>query len=122
MPVTRFPGGAGDAEVDQVGEVVLSDQDVGGLDVAVHQPDPVRGVQRRGDLLDDPDGAAGARSIGDDSLQVATFDQPHVHVQAAVDLTEVVDRHDVRLVESRGGVGLAAESLVERRIVRQVCR
>ena len=48
-----FPGGAGDAEVDEIGEVVFGDQDVGRLHIAVHQPDPVRGVQRRGDLLDD---------------------------------------------------------------------
>ena len=32
-----FAGGPGDAEVDQVGEVVLGDQDVRRLDVAVHQ-------------------------------------------------------------------------------------
>src|SRR5262245_52490094 len=30
-------GGAGDAEVDEVGEVVVGQQDVGGFDVAVHQ-------------------------------------------------------------------------------------
>jgi hypothetical protein len=34
-----FAGGAGDAEVDQVREVVVGDENVGWLDVAVHQPD-----------------------------------------------------------------------------------
>src|SRR6185312_16579534 len=46
-------GGAGDAEVDQVGEVVAGDQDVGGFDVAVHHAGGVGGIQGRGDLADD---------------------------------------------------------------------
>jgi hypothetical protein len=35
---------ASDTEVDEVGEVVFGDQDVGRLDVAVHQPDLVCSV------------------------------------------------------------------------------
>ena len=38
-----FPGRAGDPEVDEVGEVVFGDQNVGRLDVAVYQPDPMGG-------------------------------------------------------------------------------
>ena len=45
-------GCAGDPEIDQIGEIILSDQNVGGLDIAMHQPDSMRGVQRRGNLLD----------------------------------------------------------------------
>jgi hypothetical protein len=57
-------GGAGDAEVDQVGvvvlvEVVLVEQDVGRLDITVHQPGLVRGMQRSGDPLDDRRGPRG---------------------------------------------------------------
>jgi hypothetical protein len=47
-PVLRQRGFS--AEVDKVGEVVLGDEDVRGLDVAVHQSDPVCGVECRGDL------------------------------------------------------------------------
>ncbi len=50
-------GTAGDPEIDQVGEVVLVEQDVGRLDVAVYQTDFVRGVKRFGYLLDDADGS-----------------------------------------------------------------
>ena len=41
-----------EAEVGEVG-VLAAEQDVGGLDVAVHEPDGVRGVERRADLAAD---------------------------------------------------------------------
>ena len=50
---SRFVGGAGDPEINQVGEVVLVEQDVGRFDVAVQQTDLVGGVQGLGDPLDD---------------------------------------------------------------------
>jgi hypothetical protein len=52
------PGAVGrDAEVDEIGEVVVGYQDVRRLDVAMHQSDFVAGMQGRGDLLNDPDRA-----------------------------------------------------------------
>ena len=42
----------GEAEVAEVGVVVAGDQDVGGLDVAVHEPGGVRGVERGRHLRD----------------------------------------------------------------------
>ena len=57
-----------------------------------------------------------------DLLQVVTFDQPHIHIQASVDFAEMVNRYDVRIVQTRRGVGLAAEPLAERRIGRKLCR
>ena len=53
------------------------------------------------------------RSFVDQRLQVHAVDQPHGDVQAVVDLTDVVDRHDVGIVEAGGGAGLAAEPLLE---------
>ena len=46
-------GGAGDAEIHQIGEVVVGDQDVFRLDVAVRDAAGMRGVQRGGDLAHD---------------------------------------------------------------------
>jgi hypothetical protein len=110
----RIVRGARDAEVDEVGEVVVGQQDVGRLDVAVHQPGPVGGVERRRDLLDDVHRAFGLQRAGSqERVQVDAVDEPHGDVEASVDLADVVDRHDVRVVESRGDAGFAAEPLVE---------
>ena len=49
----RLAAAVGDAEVDEVGEVVGGEQHVLRLDVAVHEAVGVRGVQRGGDLADD---------------------------------------------------------------------
>ena len=118
----RIPRGAGDAEVDQVGEVVFGDQDVGRFDVTMHQADPVGGPQRRGDLLNDVDRALGLqRALGDDGLQVSADDQPHVDIQPAFDFAEMVDRHHVGVVEPGGRQRFPTEPLLECRVIGQVC-
>ena len=102
--------GSGDAEVNEVGEVELRNEDVRRFDVAMHQSDLMGGVQRGGNLVDDHHGAGGVqRTVGNQVMEVATLDQTHVHVEAAVDLTEPVDRHDVGIAESRRGVRLSSE-------------
>ncbi len=107
-------GGAGDAEVDEIGEVVLGQQDVGRFDVAVHQSGLVGAVQCRGDLFDDVHGAFGwHRAVVEQGLQVVARDQSHGHVQASFDFSDVVDRHDMGVVEACGGACFAAEALVE---------
>ena len=70
--------GAGDAEVDEVGEVVLRRQHVGRFDVAVHQPYLVGGVQGFGDLFDDVHRAVGWQRSGLSSVcRSHAVDQPH---------------------------------------------
>ena len=49
----RLSGHTSDSEINQVGEVGISEQDVRRLDVAVQQADLMCGMQRRGDLLND---------------------------------------------------------------------
>ena len=57
-------GRAGDAEVDQVSEILAGDQDVGRLDVAVHHPRGMGGIESRGDLADESDRARwGQRAV-----------------------------------------------------------
>jgi hypothetical protein len=55
-----------------------------------------------GDLRHDPGGPRGLERPGFEGLlQVAAFDEPHVEVEAAVDLAVGVDRDDVRLPHPR---------------------
>ncbi len=93
---------AGDPEVDEVDEVgrtaATGAQHVGRLDVAVHQPVGVRGVQRGGDLLYDVDGCLRVeRPTAQDGAQVGTLHQTHVDEELAVDLAVAVDRDHMRL-------------------------
>jgi hypothetical protein len=114
-------GAAGDAEVDEVGEVVVGQQDIGGFDIAVHQPGLVGAMQRRGDLFDDVNCTCGfERPSVEQSLQVGAVDQAHGHIEAAVDLADVVDRHDVRVVQAPCGARLAHKALLEVWILRVV--
>ena len=64
----------------------LRDQDVRRLDVAVHEPAPVRGVERAGDLPDDAHGALGIQALGgvDQRPQVRALDVAHREVEHAV--------------------------------------
>jgi len=62
----------------------------------------------------------GQRPVGQNGLQVAALDQPHGHIQPPLDLTEVIDRHHMRLVELCGGVGLPAEPLLKDRIIGEI--
>jgi hypothetical protein len=110
-----------EAEVGQVRVVGAVEQDVGRLDVAVHEPARVRGVQRRGDLGDDRGGALGRQpALGaHDRPQVGPVDVAHDDVEDPVLLAGREDRDDVRMLDRRGGLGLAHEAVAERRVDRQ---
>ena len=54
LSATRHAKGTAARRLKQVREIVFVEQDVGRFGVAVHQADPVRGLQRFGHLLDDP--------------------------------------------------------------------
>ena len=89
------------------------DQDVGGLDVAVHQPGLMRGVERgrdRGDERHRPPGGLAALTA-DQRVQVLADHEAHRDVLVAVGLAGRVDRDDVRVVHRRHRQRLAREPL-----------
>ena len=102
---------------------MVGDQDVGRFDVPVDQAGFVRGIQRGRDLLDNRYRQRRFQrlaAVAEDRAEVATLDQPHVQVEAVVDLAEIVDRHNVRFVDARRGLRLAPEAMLEGDVLGQV--
>jgi hypothetical protein len=104
------PGGGGDAEVDDLG-AAGGDDDVGRFDVAVHQPDRVRGGQCGGDLRSETQHLRDGQRP--DLLDGRPVDQLHHDVRGlptVVDgLADVVDLGDVRVGQCRGHPGLVVD-------------
>ena len=73
------------------------------------------GVERRGDLADDPERAPERQPplLPDQRLQVGAVHEGHRDIEQAVLLAGVVDRDDVRVVERGGKPGLAQEAVAE---------
>ena len=94
----------GDTEVGQVGVILLADQHVGRLHVAVHQPAPVRRVQPARHLAQDAHGALrGQPAVAlEQELQVAPLHEPHRQVELPAVLARLVDRDHVGMVERSG--------------------
>jgi hypothetical protein len=107
-------GEAREAEVGEVG-VVAREQDVGGLDVPVHEPGRMRGVQRARHLVDDVPRALRLHPPVRAQLlvQVRARHPAHHQVQPAVLLARLVHGDDVRVIDRRGHPRLALEALAE---------
>jgi hypothetical protein len=108
-----------EAEIGQVRVVGPSrarvDEDVGGLDVPVHDARPVRRVQCRRDGRQQ-----GHRPLRcqlplplDNRVQVPAGDEPHRQVKDAVLLAGRVDGDDVRVIDEGRGPRLADEPLAK---------
>jgi hypothetical protein len=108
-------GRLGDAEVAQVHVPAPGpgDQDVAGLDVAVHQARGVYGVERVGHRLQQ-----GTQRLDvepafalEHRAEVLAVDEPHRQVQHTVRVARVVDRDDVRVLEAGRDGGLPLEAV-----------
>jgi hypothetical protein len=108
----------GDAEVGDLDPAVRRDEQVARLDVAVHQPGGVRGVQRHRGLRDDVEHAVGGQRVLalEDRRQRLAGHELHHEEGGAVLLAVVVDVGDALVVDEGGVPRLRAEPLQEPRV------
>ena len=100
----------GQPEVEDLGVAPGRHEDVGRLDVAVHDALHVRGIEGVRQLRPEVEDALGAQGAPADARpQRLALEQLHHQEVAAVMLANVVNRADVRVVERRGGARLPAE-------------
>ena len=106
---------ARDPEVGHLEAAVGADDDVVRLDVAVHDPVAVRERECAQDLARvlDRDRDRGRPVADEQLLQRAPFEVLHRDVVRPLRVAAVEDRDDVRMVEARGALRLAAEALDE---------
>ena len=116
---SRRPRTLGQPEVGQVRvrlRGLVGDQDVGRLDVAVHESARVRGVERARDLgQDDAGRLEGQGTAIDHAAQVRPRHEAHGEVEHALLLAAAMDRHDVRVLEGGRQARLGPEA--RRRVV-----
>ena len=100
----------GQAEVGDVGLALGVDHDVRGLQVAVQDAPLVRMVDGPGDRGHRLRGSLGSGGGFRQPLgEAAALDQLHREVAEALVLADLVDRHDVRVVEVGDRLGLEAK-------------
>ena len=101
-----------EAEVGDQRLVVLVDQDVARLDVAMQERERMRLVDRPRDLFEIPRrGAFLDRPIDEPFGKAFALDVFHRVERPAVEFADVVNRHDVGMLESGGGGGLVPKPL-----------
>ena len=111
----------GDAEVGQVRVADLVEQHVGRLHVTMDDSGGMRRSERITDLVHEPGDALDRPSPIDfhQRLEVASTQKAEHQERAARLSPEVVQRHDVRMLEMGDQLRLRFESTHERRVVRQ---
>ena len=116
----RALAGAGDAEVGDACSALVVDQDVLGLQVAVHDPLAVREAGRVQDLTGEVDRILRAHPPLDQVLERRAVDVLHRDEVSAVERAAVEDPDDVRVLEAGGSLCLALEALHELGVLREV--
>ncbi len=116
-----------EAEVREVGVVRAVEagagveQHVGGLHVAMDEATRMRGVESARHLGEDPDRFPRLeRAVPQPLLEVRTLHVAHGDEEQLAELSGLVDRDDVRVVDRGRELGLPQEALAEGRVLGQV--
>ena len=113
-------------EIAHVSVLLLpgSDEDVRRLDVAVDEPETVRGIERGGDLSEQAQRPLVVDPLGrvEQRTEVIALHVLHCEVQGAVDLAGGVDRDDIGVLEARGELRLEEKPAAEAIVVRELGR
>jgi hypothetical protein len=111
-------GPLGDAEVEHLDELLplfTNDEDVVGLEIAVHHAGCVGPHEGAHDLLGDGD--AGGRAQAAEALEALrerfALQELHREVGGALPGAGVEDLHHVRAAQERGGTGLLGETVAQ---------
>ena len=111
----------GEAEVHHLHVAALGEEDIRGLDVAMHDALRVRGVERVGDLDADVDNLLDLERAGRDAIvQCLALHPFHDDERLAIVLADVVDGADVGMVQRGCGARFNAEALNGLSIARQI--
>jgi hypothetical protein len=106
------------AEVEHLGLAARRDEDVGGLEVAVHDPFRVRRLQRVRDLDPDVEQRTDLAGTPPDPVREGfSLEQLHRDEVLPLVLVDLVDRADPRVIERGRGPGLALETLERGRVL-----
>ena len=120
----RRLGEAEVGEVDLLAIALAREQDVGRLDVAVHESVRVRGIEGGGQLGQDPAGAGGTQpALGrDHGAQVGPLDIAHRDVQQTGCVADLVDRDHVRMLDRGRDLAFVLEAGAELGVVGELRR
>ncbi len=107
---TIGPDSLGQAEVGHMRLVVLVQEDVGRLQVAVQYPALMGVMERGGGDRDDPGRGAGVSGeFGEPLVEACTSDQLHAEIRQPLDLADLVDRDDLGMIQLRNRLRLVLE-------------
>ena len=100
-----------ETEIENLGVSAIGDEDVRGLDVAVHNALGMRGVECVGDLdCESESGVERERLPGDGAIQSCAFEVLQCDVGAPFRFTDVIDGTNVGMIQSRCRLSLAPKS------------
>ena len=125
--VGDFAGGGGNglhfgqAEVEDLGVAAFGDENIGRLDVAVHDAAGVRGIEGVGNFDSQGEDCFQLHGpVADQVLERGAVEELHDQEGAVPFLANVVDSTDVGMIEGGSGLGLAAKTLQSLAVLGEV--